>query len=63
MVDLIAYFKAGNRLHRKYALEILLRVHMLLKELPTLVDVNVPQGSKVLHQIIVLLSCNSLCHW
>jgi hypothetical protein len=45
--ELIQAFKAGKRLHRKYAMQLMLRTYMLLKTLPSLVDIPVPKGTKV----------------
>lgn len=47
MTELIEAFKSGKKLHRKYALQIMLRVYILLKSLPSLVDVDIPKDTRV----------------
>nr|CAG4650049.1 EOG090X03S1 [Sida crystallina] len=44
--ELMQTFKEQKKLHRKYALKILLDVMELFKSQPSLVDINIPEGSK-----------------
>ncbi|VDM25331.1 unnamed protein product [Toxocara canis] len=46
MVELIKTFKAQKKLHKKYAYKILLEIWRLLGELPTMVEIDVPDGQK-----------------
>ena len=57
-------FKDGKKLHRKYVLQMLLQTYLLLKELPTLVDIPVPDGTKVFYLFIYfawLAVCVCVC--
>jgi serine/threonine-protein phosphatase 5 len=44
---MMADFKAGALLHRRYAFALLLRVKQLLQALPPVVDIPVPEGGFV----------------
>lgn len=46
MKELMETFKAGRKLHRKYAYKILLDAKALFEPLPSLVDINVPPECK-----------------
>jgi serine/threonine-protein phosphatase 5 len=45
--ELMETFRQGGRLHRKYAIQIILGVIKLLAQLPTLVDIDVPPGTRL----------------
>lgn len=45
--ELMACFRDQKKLHRKYAMMILRQIHDLLAELPTLVDVTVPDDGRI----------------
>lgn len=47
MKQLMAYFKDGKKLHRKYAYQILIDVKALLQTFPTLVEITVPVDGKI----------------
>ena len=47
VVEIAQALKDQKKLHRKYALQVLLAVKKVLLELPTLVDVPVPAGSHI----------------
>lgn len=42
MIELMDYLKAQKKLHKKYLLQILVRVLDILKELPPLVEEEIP---------------------
>lgn len=44
---LLDHFRAQGRLHRKYAVVLLLRVLRLLRAAPTIVDITVPRGARL----------------
>jgi hypothetical protein len=59
--SLMQHFKDQKLLHRKYALLLLYHIRMLLKDLPTLVDVKVLiDCSHALHTILIPWICSCL---
>lgn len=47
ITDMMDAFKAQKALHRRFILEIVLRFQSLVKQLPSLVDLDVPEGRKI----------------
>ncbi|KAF6772989.1 hypothetical protein AHF37_08204 [Paragonimus kellicotti] len=46
MLALMEHYKAQNKLHKKYAMIILKEMYHYLRSLPTLIDIDVPEGAK-----------------
>ena len=45
MDSLVQWFRDRKILHKKYAYKIILRVYKLLKSLPSLIDISIPEVS------------------
>ncbi|CAB4477867.1 unnamed protein product [Rhizophagus irregularis] len=45
--DMIDHFKKKKKIHEKYAYQIILTVRKMMLETPTLVDITIPQNSKL----------------
>ncbi|RIA82021.1 Metallo-dependent phosphatase-like protein [Glomus cerebriforme] len=45
--EMMEYFKNQKKIHRKYAFEIILAVRKIMLETPSLVDITIPQSSKL----------------